>query len=134
MEKIINGQVLTTVLSKDQVVSDVQNALWRNAAEAAVGIVKEPLVKVLGRYCSNNNILMMIKYGLDTKEGEAIVSYTLGIVLPFTPQGVKNKKLQRLSEEMRIRGFEILIGEVTDRFISPLVKPLLRFLDTVEVD
>jgi len=121
-----------SVLSKDQVVSDVQNALWRNAAVSAVKVVKTPTVKLLNKYCRNNLAMSFVKSALNTNEGEAVLSYTLGVVIPYTPQGVKNEKRRRLAEEMRIKGFEVLIGELTSRLISPLMKPLLSFLDTVE--
>jgi hypothetical protein len=70
---------------------------------------------------------------MNAKEGEAVLSVMFGTVIPYLPNTEDNQKLARLSEEMRINGFEVLMGTLFDSMVNPVMESLGTVLKDVKL-
>jgi hypothetical protein len=115
--------------AKEATKNDLQDSLWRTAAATTVSSVKAPLLTILSKKLPKNVVGTFIKSALETPEGEAALSYLLGVFVSLTPESMNNAKLSRLGDEMRTAGVTYFMCNIAKQFTDPVMKVLVKAID-----
>lgn len=128
-EQSFANKVLTTVKE------DAQDAAWRTGGRQFVKLAQEPLVALLQRHLSPDDVGMRAKIAmfLQTDLGKAVVGSVLSIGLAAVPGDEKLTAItQRLSKEVRTESMSLLGDLVAEVVMGPLRSVIALYLQDAE--
>lgn len=121
-EKTMSNSVVDTLKS------DAKEAGYRVASTQIVNGVKAGLVKLFESKGAGSEKMEMLKSLLDSEMGESIVALLLGYGLNYAPGLKDDPRVQKLSEEFRVKGMEVagnaVVGMAMESFLPVLTKAL----------
>lgn len=116
-----------TTMSKviDMVKNDTKEAAYRVASTQITNGVKTALIKLVEAKVSNKDQMEQFKSLLDSSIGDSIVAMVLGYGLMAVPKLKNDSRVQKLSEEFRVKGMAD-VGNTVMSMMTDSLMPLLN--------
>ncbi len=114
--------------------NDLENGAYRAGARKVSELATQGFVLLLKKQKFTKPQIRMMVQLLDTTNGQAFVSFLLGMALPQMPGIGKDPRVERLCKEFRIEGMAIAGENLLDAGINTFAPKIKNILDNMSSD